>query len=314
MDVSLYSYLQQNHPETLAHYLDEMAGIGAAVLDESGRVVCCNRQFGRLTGLEEPIDAHLADFTDLDPATILPPEGQSWSTTLSLASADGDSKDHPTYVVEDGGEYILFCEAVRSDERPILRLSRLNQELGDVNRKLEKKNQALQEAKKTIERMARTDTLTQLANRRYFQERAESVLSASDRHRFPVSVALADLDHFKQINDTYGHDSGDEVLKLFSGILKSSSRTEDLPARWGGEEFVVLMPYTAAEEGCRLTDRVRRRLEEKSSSDMDFTVTASFGVAEYERGMAGPGELVSRADDALYRAKEQGRNRVVIAK
>ena len=115
------------------------------------------------------------------------------------------------------------------------------------------------------------------------------------------------------VNDTYGHHAGDKVLKQFADILKHSSRKEDLAARWGGEEFIVLMPHTAAEKGRKLAERVRCEMENSTCPGVDRTVTVSVGVAQWEEGMSEAQDLVALADKALYSAKENGRNRVVVA-
>lgn len=114
---------------------------------------------------------------------------------------------------------------------------------------LEERVRQLEAANVEIARLARTDELTGLANRRYFSERLAKMLSASRRQGLPLTLIMADLDHFKNVNDRYGHAAGDEVLKEFAAMMHRQSRTEDLAARWGGEEFAVLMPHTTLDGG-----------------------------------------------------------------
>ena len=151
---------------------------------------------------------------------------------------------------------------------------------------------------------ALTDTLTRLPNRRAFELALTRELSRAERYGTPFSLVLVDLDRFKQINDTLGHDHGDEVLRRVARFLVEGVRREDVVARWGGEEFALLLPSTRASDALRLAERLRQALE-----DLDLGVTASFGVAEYLPGESEEA-LFRRADQALYRAKERGRNRV----
>jgi len=132
---------------------------------------------------------------------------------------------------------------------------------------------------------------------------------------FPLSVIFTDIDHFKSINDSLGHDAGDEVLKQFAQCLKTHIQREDLLARWGGEEFVLLMPLTTAEEAFEVAERLRKLLAEQSWPS-GLKVSASFGVAQapgHSDGEAGVEAAMRAADQAMYRAKREGRDRVVLS-
>ena len=162
--------------------------------------------------------------------------------------------------------------------------------------------------------LATTDSLTGVYNRRTFKELAEPQLSRSRRGHLPVSLLMLDLDHFKRINDTYGHLAGDDVLKAFAVLVRNCLRKEDLLARYGGEEFVVLLPGAAPPAAAILAERIR---EEVAARPFDANghlvrVTVSQGVAS-EAGDTLPSleAMLGRADEALYSAKNQGRNRVV---
>ena len=166
-------------------------------------------------------------------------------------------------------------------------------------------------ARETISRLAVTDELTGLNNRRFFNESLPRAISAARRHRQSLSLISIDIDHFKKVNDTFGHAMGDLVLKEFSQLLKMMVRIEDIACRWGGEEFIVLLPNTTFEAAVILADRMRSSLEQYPRTTTPV-VTASFGVArllEEEDEDA----LMRRVDDALYQAKHEGRNRVVAA-
>ncbi|MGH2971143.1 MAG: GGDEF domain-containing protein, partial [Gaiellaceae bacterium] len=131
----------------------------------------------------------------------------------------------------------------------------------------------------------------------------------------PFTLVVADLDDFKQINDRYGHDAGDDVLRETASVLRHTLRESDLPGRWGGEEFVLLLPGTETEGGAQLAERVRAALRERSFHGRDgavFGVTCSFGVAQHRPG-EGERLLFSQADRALYEAKRLGKDRVELS-
>jgi two-component system chemotaxis response regulator CheY len=177
---------------------------------------------------------------------------------------------------------------------------------------LAEKLHKLESLTKTVSRLARTDELTGLHNRRSFNESVTLALSAARRHGRPLSIISIDLDHFKKVNDTFGHSVGDRVLTEFSNLLKELVRVEDIASRWGGEEFIILLPDTSREEAATLAERIRISFEKQSNCTAPLTVTASFGVAQLQNG-ENEDDLIRRVDNALYAAKHNGRNRVVIA-
>jgi diguanylate cyclase (GGDEF)-like protein len=156
-----------------------------------------------------------------------------------------------------------------------------------------------------------TDSLTGIANRRIFLESLGGAISFAQRHQTPLSIILSDLDDFKSVNDTFGHNSGDQVLQAFATLLMENSRQEDLAARFGGEEFIMMLPGTSAKEATVLGERLRHRLEEITFPDFSIRVTASFGVSAYQLGDTVNG-FIERADQALYEAKMMGKNQVVV--
>ena len=162
---------------------------------------------------------------------------------------------------------------------------------------------------------ATRDPLTNLFNRRAFMERFLSEYHRSNRYDRPMTVVLFDLDRFKRVNDTYGHLTGDAVLKTFSQLLTSKLRTSDLVGRYGGEEFLILLPETGVQAARELAERIRSDCENTpmhGPHDEVVNVTVSGGVAELTHDEDIP-ELINRVDDCLYNAKKQGRNRVVMA-
>lgn len=193
--------------------------------------------------------------------------------------------------------------------RSMLRIKRLQDELDQKNRELE-------EANKQLRKLSITDGLTGLFNHRHVHELLHEEHERSLRTGEPLGVAMLDLDRFKQVNDTYGHPTGDVILYETAEILRDTAREIDMVGRYGGEEFIALLPNTGEEEAARFAERVRRRVEEHVYRDEETEVrmTLSSGVASAAgEEVEGPEVLLRRADDALYQAKESGRNRVVRA-
>jgi len=163
-----------------------------------------------------------------------------------------------------------------------------------------------------LRKAAETDELTGLNNRRYFFERAKREIERARRHGFPVSVIMMDIDHFKRVNDLHGHVSGDKVLQKMASICLNSIRSTDVVARFGGEEFVILLPDANIDTVKLRAEIIRQRIEEASfeTDQGALNVTVSLGVATTDDGTGGIMELIERADSALYTAKSKGRNRV----
>ncbi|MGO7297779.1 PleD family two-component system response regulator [Rhizobium ruizarguesonis] len=170
--------------------------------------------------------------------------------------------------------------------------------------------------KQTIE-LAVTDPLTGLYNRRYLDNHLNVLFNRSMARGRPLSVLITDIDRFKQVNDTYGHDGGDEVLREFANRVRSTIRGADLACRYGGEEFVVVMPDTSPEIAATVAERLRAAIESApfmlKHSGEALNVTASFGIASRTASVLTPDQLMKQADLALYEAKNTGRNRVVAA-
>jgi diguanylate cyclase (GGDEF)-like protein len=165
----------------------------------------------------------------------------------------------------------------------------------------------------SLEEQATTDGLTGLVNHRTFQERFQVMLGRADRHRFRVAVLLTDIDHFKKVNDTYGHPVGDAVLKRVAAILKASARKIDIVARYGGEEFALVLEGTDRAGARQLAERIREEVAQQSfeSSKGPFRITLSLGLAVYPDDGKAKQDIIAGADQALYLAKHSGRNRTV---
>jgi diguanylate cyclase (GGDEF)-like protein len=169
--------------------------------------------------------------------------------------------------------------------------------------------EARDKAEDQIRRLAATDSLTGIANRRQYNTYLHKWVADSHRHGEPLSLLMMDIDHFKKINDDFGHDTGDKILKEFAELADSQTRDADLLARWGGEEFAVLLPHTDSDAAHRLAERIRTAVESNDFSEI-HQLTVSIGIATLE-----PDEdcesLMERVDRSLYQAKKMGRNQVV---
>jgi len=161
----------------------------------------------------------------------------------------------------------------------------------------------------TMTHLAHTDSLIRIANRRELDSTIESEIKRIERHAQPLSAILFDLDFFKQVNDNYGHEAGDTVLKEIAIVVQAHLRRSDLLGRWGGEEFLVITPQTDSIQARTLAERLRKAIFSHPLEDVG-TITASFGVAEYHPPESAEAWL-KRADDALYAAKQGGRNQVI---
>jgi diguanylate cyclase (GGDEF)-like protein len=163
--------------------------------------------------------------------------------------------------------------------------------------------------------LASVDPLTGAANRRQFVERATTEWNRFARYRQPLSMIALDIDLFKAVNDRFGHDVGDEVIKLVATTCMACIRTSDTLGRMGGEEFAILLPQTELESAKTVAERIRRVVEHAclNASEHHVLTTVSIGVAQADSGMVKVDELLKRADEALYTAKRNGRNCVILA-
>lgn len=202
----------------------------------------------------------------------------------------------------------LLQARLRAGMRIIREQQALRQEQEELRRRLLELSIANQRAQEA----ALTDVLTGLYNRRYAMERLVQEWAESERGHRPLAVLMLDIDHFKPINDNYGHDVGDAVLRQFTEILRAFSRAPDVPCRFGGEEFLLIAPDTALQGALHLAERIRSAVENKIliAAGISVHLTVSIGVAEKAATHASLDHLLKAADEALYQAKQNGRNRV----
>ncbi|MDX9710517.1 MAG: diguanylate cyclase [Trichloromonas sp.] len=178
-----------------------------------------------------------------------------------------------------------------------------------------KRIEKLRTTNKQLARMAITDPLTGIGNRRHFDEALSAELKRNNRSRTPLALLMIDIDHFKRVNDSIGHQGGDGILKIVAETLRVSVRSYDTLCRFGGEEFAIIMPDTSASQAASVAERIRREIAAINARETygDFPLTVSIGLrAVRETETIEAAQLISEADQALYRAKNDGRNRVEI--
>lgn len=218
-----------------------------------------------------------------------------------LVPRETPAPDYRRYYLIIGGALLIVTLAVWIS----LHFSRLNRAL----RREVSERQRLQE---DLEHLANTDGLTGLSNRRFFMHQLAGELARRQRYGHPLSLLMLDLDHFKQVNDQWGHGVGDEALRRFADSVQCCLRTQDLAGRLGGEEFAILLPETGENVARPVAERIRARMEHTpiATTEGHCHVTVSIGVTQAEDS-DDLESLLRRADEAMYAAKERGRNRVV---
>ncbi|SRR5712691_7140913 len=260
---------------------------------------------------------------------VLRPLSAMFNTRLKLEN--GSAADENRSTVSIGGSNLVvraadsrpFTDTEREFLREVFELIRLAEETDarlrafeDRIGKLESENLDLLMHNRTLSEISARDALTGLYNRWYVMEKIDSEMNRALRHGSPMSLLMLDLDNFKRVNDSFGHSVGDEVLKVVGQVLRDSCRVYDVPGRYGGEEFCIILPETRVGNTTQVAERIRSRLASTKLpvGDKSITVTASIGVAGMdsvaEEGVVSAAALLDRADRALYAAKHHGRNRV----
>jgi diguanylate cyclase (GGDEF)-like protein len=215
------------------------------------------------------------------------------------------------YLVKPVSQRVFFARL-----RAAQRVVQLQEELAHDREQLLRFSRDLAASNERLQRLALTDALTELPNRRSAVERLEQEWALAQRGERTLSCMMVDIDHFKSINDRLGHQAGDEVLKNVAQALRHSARTQDLVCRYGGEEFVVICPDTDLKSAVQCGERLRQKVSELTHPGRgeSFSLTVSVGVAERRPDMGSIDALLACADACLYAAKEAGRNRVVVGK
>ena len=228
-----------------------------------------------------------------------------------LNSLQENKVDIPAIVVTGSGDELRAVEAMKSGAYDYLVKDNLTADLLERTMRNARQRHLLQQERahmvEKLRELSVTDELTGLANRRSLDRKLEEEVRRSERTSHVFSALMIDLDHFKQVNDRYGHQTGDDVLKQCAAALRENVRAADFVARYGGEEFCVLLPVTPPKGGHRLAEKLRKAVKDLP----DPVPTISIGVAFWQPHMTAE-EVLRRADEALYKAKAAGRDRVVL--
>lgn len=260
---------------------------------------------------------------------VLRPLSAMLNTRLKLENGTASDENRSTIPVSGGNLVVRaadgreFAPAEREFVLEVFELLRLAEETDARARSaedriahLERENLDLLMQHRVLEEISARDSLTGLYNRWFVMEKIESEMNRALRHGAPMSLLMLDLDDFKKVNDSFGHAAGDEVLKSVGQVLRESCRVYDVPGRYGGEEFCIVLPETLLGNTKNVAERIRTRLAQTQLAvgGNSISVTASIGVAGLDsvsnEGIVSPASLIERADRALYAAKHHGRNRV----
>ena len=299
------------HSGALLRLISDSPSIVTVLFDTEWKIVDCNEGAHRTCGgipAGHSLKEHL-----LDPDALpqLPVGDAHVQTTLVLRTPAGvPAAITGTMGRVAGGILLVGIPTVVNTDSMILQMSRLTDQLTDVTRELRNRNSALELANATITALMNTDVLTDLPNRRSFLSRLPAALSFARRSLEPLSLVMADLDNFKRVNDTFGHDTGDAVLKAFAAVVRSLCRLEDTSCRFGGEEFLLLLPNTELTGAAVVAERLRSKTLDDVHLPDGASMTVSLGVTILHEGDS-QDSFLRRVDDGLYEAKNEGRNRAV---
>lgn len=234
--------------------------------------------------------------------------GQTAAEAINCGATD--------YVVKVG-DYLFTIPLVIQKNLTVAKIKRdnlrLQTELQHALREVREKNAQLEQSLERVEQMAATDPLTGLYNRRHFGKVIDQMFAEAQRHSKDLSCVMIDLDGYKQLNDAFGHQVGDQLLVTAGKVINANMRRSDVAARYGGDEFVLLLPHADVNEAAHVADRIREQFKDASATilNRDLGVTMSIGISSLVGGLPPHADLlVALADKALYRAKEQGRNRI----
>lgn len=293
----------------LLQLLDKAPG-AFCIVNSDKRVVYCDDGFALFFGVskDQAIDQHLNHLLR-----------QAWHTGNGVNIETDDIDIWLQERNSNDDREIKHFEAELIDGR-WFKMTRVRLEDGyavimgmDIT-ELKQTQQSLQDANRKIEQLANTDPLTTIGNRRAFDTLAQQEVYKAIRYRQPLSLLTLDIDWFKQVNDQYGHEAGDEVLKAFASLCRPMIRQSDIFCRIGGEEFVIMLPMAENTAAIAIAERLRTCVEQYmfglSCCTSPIRITVSIGVSSLGSRKLSVQQLLSRADTALYQAKRQGRNRV----
>ncbi len=244
---------------------------------------------------------------------VMMPEVDGYEVLRQLKS-NGRTKDIPVIMVSGKRETVDKVKGLESGTSDYITKPFDFGELTarvETQLKLKKFWDELQEKNKILEKLARKDGLTNLLNHKYFQKKLIDEYRRAQRYHLPLSCVMIDIDYFKKVNDDYGHQAGDKILKSVAEAISGNTRNVDVASRYGGEEFALLLPHTEQDSAVISLERIRKLIENTKFiyKNKIIKITISIGIADFFKSQPkDPGEFVSFADQALYRAKNNGRN------
>ncbi len=288
---------QQRRFETILNFQDNMI-----ILTDGTNIIEANKSFYDFFATDS-----IEDFKKLygcvdtqlveDNRTIRKIDGESWIKNLLSGKFERNIAKIVSIKTGETRTFMVKATKFPEEEEELYIVS-----MSDIT--------DMEEEAKMLEKLATTDPLTKIYNRLKLNELLAFEIKKADRYKMPLSLIMFDIDHFKDINDTYGHDVGDEVLVKLCDTVSASIRETDVFARWGGEEFMIMLPNTSGAGAQVMAENLRKAVEHTNFGAAGI-VTASFGVGEYSPE-ANMRELLKNVDDALYEAKRGGRNKVVL--
>jgi diguanylate cyclase (GGDEF)-like protein/PAS domain S-box-containing protein len=299
---------------------------GVMVVDKDGRIVLANSTFRRWVERAGPniTGQAIQNMPWLRRELPADPREYPWMRAMAQGRPErGDQMSFPMEVgepvrtvincapIQDANGAVRGCVVTFDD---VTELERINTQLRAAMADLEQSREKINAQNEELRLLAMRDALTGCYNRRALFERFEQLIAKSRADGSPLSCIMTDIDHFKSINDTHGHATGDKVLQAVAKALGSGLRDADLLARYGGEEFCIALPGVGIEEAAEIAERLRSEIESRAGrgirSAPGVTVTSSFGVMALTPAISDPAMLIDEADKALYLSKKAGRNRV----
>jgi diguanylate cyclase (GGDEF)-like protein len=323
----VFSYLNPSTvvPSRVSSAFDAFSE-GVLMVDNAGKVMIANKMF-RTWGEDLAGDLfgkHAKELSIIKNAMGEDPKAYPWTKSMeALQSVNGwplkitlPSKESIKVIIncsliQDATNVVRGCMVTFAD---VTEIDKVNQNLNAAMGKLKKSQDELQEKNEELYRLATRDPMTGAFNRRSFFAEAEKILEEHRINKQPLCAIMSDIDHFKKFNDVHGHAIGDKVIIAFAKSLGVPLRTSDMLCRYGGEEFVVLLPGASPKVALDIAERLRQEVEQRAGPSIRHTVplniTSSFGVAQLEDDVVDLTMLIDRADQGLYVAKKSGRNRV----
>ena len=311
-------------PERVKAAFDVLAE-GLLIVDNDGSIVLANQAFTDLTGLpgKELTGRDASELEFMAASTGERPDGYPWELAISdrihqagVPLIRTDDTGHVRTLMVNGSPILDGAGETRgalATFDDVTDLEKRNVELRETLNHLSKSRAEVKRQNEELRYLATRDPLTSCLNRRAAFERFEHLIDASGKDGGALCCIMTDIDHFKQVNDRYGHAAGDKVIQFVAKKLHEVCRKTDIVARYGGEEFLLVLPNSNTDKATLIAERIRVAIEDDFPKQFSASrsLSVSLGVAKYEHGTETALELVNRADQALYAAKESGRNRVV---